>query len=95
MKSADRLYISPNSYIQTNAVANIAADLKLRLGNINRIEAAAEISKEVIKRLKYNGNTQTIPRTTEILKSGDGICYHFSILFALIARHYFKEAILH
>lgn len=79
-------YLAPTLVIQTSAVTDIARNIRQKLGNTDRLTAAKAVTTEVVKRMTYDATTQTLPRTTEILKSGRGVCYHFSVLFASIAR---------
>jgi len=85
--TADELqYLEDTPSIHKQAVSEIANRLKKQLKNVSRIEAAYYLNKEILKVLKYNPNTTTNATTEDILKKGDGICFHYSILFSSIAR---------
>lgn len=84
--SNDEHYLISNEYIQKDLVRDLANTIRTNLDSKNRIQAAEEITKVVNKIVKYDGVSAPTPRTKEILETGRGICYHFSILFASIAR---------
>lgn len=82
----DDHYLTSNEYIQKDLVRELAKTIRTRLDLKNRIQAVEEITEVVNQMIKYDGTAAPTPRTKEILETGRGICYHFSILFASIAR---------
>lgn len=84
--SKDDHYLTSNEYIQKDLVRELANIIRTRLDSKNRIQAVEEITEVVNQMIKYDGTSAPTPRTKEILETGRGICYHFSILFASIAR---------
>lgn len=90
----EQKYLQPSLFIQTDKVQQLTANITANPSSFSRLSAASEILLKLNRVLHYDwdkfnsggSSDNNLPTTENILRSGKGLCFEFSIVFVAAAR---------